>query len=180
MRKVAVVIGHSLEDGGAYNENFAINEFRYNEPIASMIASELYKLGVCPVIIYRSTYDQMITDVNRTEADLAIELHCNGVLDKSVKGSETLYYYSSKSGLELAKEIQKSVVGVMGQRDRGPKPIKENSKDSRGWKFLKNTKMTAVILEPFFLSNDDSLQSGIDKADKLALAIASAIKKYLS
>ncbi|MCS0255816.1 N-acetylmuramoyl-L-alanine amidase [Vibrio alginolyticus] len=179
MKKVCIVVGHSCKDGGAYNETFGINEYGYNHPLASLLATELHKRDILPVIMYRDTYSRMIGDVNESGADYAIELHCNSVANKSVQGSETLHWHKSDKSQALAQRLQKAVAGLIGQRDRGLKPISNTGTDTRGWRFLMKTKMPAVILEPFFLSNDESLQKGLELREKLAVALAEAFAEHI-
>ena len=121
----------------------------------------------------------MIGDVNDSNADYAIELHCNSVANKDVQGSETLHWHKSAKSQALALRLQKAVVELIGQRNRGPKPISNTGTDTRGWRFLMKTKMPAVILEPFFLSNDESLQKGLELREKLAVALAEAFAEHI-
>ncbi|CAH0543034.1 N-acetylmuramoyl-L-alanine amidase [Vibrio marisflavi] len=172
MKTVCIVVGHSAQDGGAFNENKQIGEYEYNNPLATAIAMRLHAREVRPIIMYRDTYGQLASDINKTDADYCISLHCNASSNFDVKGQETLHWHTSKRSQQLAKHIQKNVFHLMNERDRGLKPIDQGE---RGWPLLKGTKMPAVIIEPFFISNDQSLTTGLALRDQLANAIAGAV-----
>ena len=61
--------------------------------------------------------------------------------------------------------------------DRGLKPIKNRD---RGAYLLRKTDAPCVIIEPFFIDNDNDFNVGKEKKDEYAKAIALAIKKYFS
>lgn len=178
MKKICIVVGHSAVDGGCYNKSLGLNEYDYNHVLASELAANLHRRNVCPVIIYRgSSYTSMVNDVNKTQADFAIELHCNGVSDHSVKGAETLYCGTSTNGKRMAEIVQKAVHGLMNESNRGIKP---KSAGDRGWTFLKNTLMPAIILEPFFLSCDESAELGVTLRSQLANVLAGALVEHVT
>lgn len=176
MKTVCIVIGHSPSDGGCYNETLGMNEYDFNVVMAGQIAEKLHRRNVKPVVLYRDTYSGMIEDVNKTGADFALELHCNGVSDKGVKGSETLYWSKSVPSKRLAERLQKPIAALINQNNRGIKPIEQGG---RGWRFLRYTNMPSVILEPFFISNDDSLEMALTLREQLANTIATALVEHV-
>lgn len=176
MKSVCIVVGHSPKDGGCFNATHGLNEYDYNVVLSGLIAENLHRAGFKPVIVFRGdSYTGMVNDVNATGADIAIELHCNGVDNKSVQGTETLHWHNSKNGKRLAECLQKPIVAVIGENDRGLKPINDGG---RGAPFLKLTKMPSAILEPFFISNDDSLASALELRSLLAHAVTTALVAY--
>ncbi len=177
MKTVCIVVGHSAAKGGAYNQEKRIGEYDYNHVLASHIAERLHRRNVRPIIMYRgSSYTGMVNDVNATNADFAVELHCNSVIDGSVQGAETLYWHKSKRSKELAKRLQASVVGLLRENNRGIKPI---TRGERGATFLRKTKMPAVILEPFFISNTKSLENGLVLREQIANVVAGALVEHV-
>jgi N-acetylmuramoyl-L-alanine amidase len=177
MKSVCIVVGHSAAKGGAYNAEKHIGEYDYNHVLASHIAERLHRRNVRPIIMYRgSSYTGMVNDVNATNADFAIELHCNSVANSSVQGAETLYWHKSKRSKELAQKLQTPIVNLLGENNRGIKPI---TPDDRGAAFLRQTKMPSVILEPFFISNTKSLENGLALREQLANVVAGALAEHV-
>ena len=110
-------------------------------------------------------------DINDTEADFAINLHCNA-FNREASGTEVLYYHKSKTGEKIAKILQSSSVDALGINDRGIKP--ETAED-RGGFLLRYTSMPCLIAEPFFIDNYDDLAIAGSKRDDLVQAYADAI-----
>lgn len=166
--KVALIIGHSSKDGGAYNEKYGINEYRYNEIIVKQLAQDISKdyPEIETMIVYRDSYSKLPSKVNETFADIAIEFHLNAAENKTAHGCEMLYWGSSVKGHELASMFQVNVTNRLNLRDRGVKPLKDNS---RGGYLLKSTAMPTIIAEPFFLSNDNELSKMIKTVNQKKL-----------
>lgn len=168
--KVSLSVGHSEDAQGAVNQTFKLSEFMYNSSLAPLIKKELVKLGHTVDIIFRTTLDKLPAQINATNADVAVELHCNA-LNKLVSGTEVLHYPSSAEGEFLAQYIQDAIVDVLDLRDRGIKPSEREL-------ILRKTKMPCVIVEPGFIDNDVDCMILVDKKKELALAIASGIHEY--
>lgn len=164
MKKFMVVIGHSFKDNGCSNE---INN-EYN--LCMKTAIELFRTDETEDIdiVLKSrnhSYTDLPKEVNSYNPDYVIELHLNSSEDRSIQGSEHLYYHTSKRSKQMATIMQSNCVKVFGYRDRGIKPIKQSD---RGCNILLNTKAPCVIAEPFFLSNSsltnrESLEISVSK-----------------
>ncbi|MGF1878103.1 N-acetylmuramoyl-L-alanine amidase [Photobacterium frigidiphilum] len=183
MKTIALIIGHSAKRGGAANKTHGINEFQFNEPLAHCVAEKLMLYGFDPIIVYRdSSYSKLPKKVNQTGADIAVSFHCNAFNDKA-NGSETLYYKYSLTGLILAASIQKEVVQCLGLKNRGLKPCVASYKGkagNRGGLLLQKTSMPCVIVEPFFIDSDSSLELVQERFEDLAKAYALGIKNFFS
>lgn len=160
--KVSLIVGHSEKDGGAYNSTYNINEFSYNKEMVNKLAHKISSEypEIEPVIVYRDSYSKLPQKVNEIFCDIAVEFHLNAAENKSAHGCEMLYWKSSLKGLELASYFQVNVSRSLKLRDRGVKPLSDNS---RGGYLLKNTKMPTIITEPFFISNDTELHRMLKK-----------------
>ena len=176
MKTICIVVGHSAQDGGAYNSNLGISEYDYNHPLASLLAEKLHRRNIRPIIVYRNTYTGLTYDINQTEADYCIDLHCNSVKDKSVQGQEVLYWHKSKKSKALAERLQQVIFGLFNERNRGADPRKVGD---NGWQILRHTDMPTVTLEPFFISNDESLSKGIVLREELANRLAGALAQHV-
>lgn len=182
MKKVAIIIGHSEESQGAANRNSGMTEFLFNEPLAHLIATKLITAGYEPLVIYRGeSYSSLPGDVNKTGADIAVSLHCNA-FNNDPNGTETLYFKDSQKGFLLASCVQEQIVKCLGLKDRGIKPCKYKyvgKAGDRGGYLLEKTSMPCVIVEPFFIDSDTSLELASLKIDELAQAYTKGIQNFI-
>jgi len=170
---VALVIGHKKESPGASNKKSKVTEFDFNEPLVKDVACLLEERSVNVSIVYRDTYRDLPAKINKAKPDLIISFHANA-FNEIASGTETLYYRGSVKGQEFAEKIQRAMVQEMKLPNRGCKP---RSVDDRGGYLLRYTNAPCVILEPFFIDNDDNLERAQVKAPDLAEAIADCIYK---
>lgn len=120
---------------------------------------------------------------------LAVEIHFNdawidrnqdGVVQAEEhigKGCETLYYPSSPAGKAAAEIMQRHLAGMFPP-DRGAKPGWFRMDPRKGPDFfLASTRVTALIVEPAFISQRDTI---IDNRKAGARAIADGILEIVS
>lgn len=172
MKKICVVIGHGTNDPGATNKKD--NEFQFNSNFAEILMKKLSK--EYEVIKYNRGIlkSENIAILNSYEADVILSLHCNSADNKKATGTEVIHYDKSKKGKELATILSKEISKALGLKNRGAKP----PFNGRGNSLLSKTKPVCVILEPFFISNDNDLKSAKGKLNEYAEAIKEALKKY--
>ena len=158
IRKAAICIGHSrIGDKGARSVG-GISEWIYNSEVATLLAKQLKQRGIASAIIddypcesYSGAMSWLSKEVDKINADVAIELHFNSFSSSSAEGYEYLYYAGSAEGKRLALCIHKAHQSKsVGQKDRGAKPIERKD---RGGHFVTMVKPPAVICEPFFGSS---------------------------
>lgn len=182
-KRVAIIIGHSREMQGASNQDSGITEFKFNEPLAHEVSKALVNLGYHTNIIYRNcTYAELPGVVNKTNADIAISLHCNA-FNKSASGSEVLHYANSVEGKKLAAYIQHEIINCLQLNDRGLKPCVAShlgKAGDRGGHLLKYTRMPCVITEPFFIDSNSDLERAKKRFDGLVDAYVTGIVKYFN
>ena len=172
--RIALVVGHSIKSKGAFNEEMGIHEYYLNEALAKETKAymELDK-DLEPYLVYRKNgYGRLPTDINETNPDLTISFHHNSSSNKEVQGTETLYYHRSEKSKRIAKEIQKRMVEALGFRDRG---IKGVDSEARGGYVLKYTNAPMVLIEPYFMSDNDGLIMGAKKQSEVAIALREAV-----
>lgn len=176
MKTVALIPGHSTTDPGAINPNTGHTEYDYNLTLVDMIADELSRVGlVRPLIVHRETYQGLPAKVNSTGADIALEFHCNA-FNGEATGTEMLHYSGSRKGLAVARAMMGAAYGALALPHRGVKHVRGRD---RGAYLLRETKMPCVIVESFFIDNDNDLRVGLDKQLQLARAYAQAIEGLL-
>ena len=154
--RVALVIGHSKTSQGARNSSFGVSEFEFNERLAYDIQREfldLFNFNKDEIeIVYRNNgYAKLPNEINRLNPDLVVSLHCNA-FDGHAGGCEMLYYHKSEKSKEIARIFQNHLVQRLENKDRG---ILARTSEDRGGYLLKMTHAPAVIVEPFFIDNND-------------------------
>jgi len=172
--KAAIVIGHSLSSSGASNKSYGVNEFQFNEQLAHDVAQGLTKAGIDHEVIYREQYKDLPNKINAIKPDCIISLHCNA-FNGQATGTETLYYHKSINSKLLANICHNNIVSALGLTDRGLLP--RHSED-RGGYLLRYTDAPCVILEPFFIDNDNDFREATEKYDLLVSAIILSIMNF--
>lgn len=181
MKKIAIVVGHTPDDGGAYNSTHKINEFSFNNRLAPLVAARLRLLGHLPIIVYRNTYSLLPKDVNATGADVCLSLHCNA-FNGLPNGCEVLYFAGSAKSKALAESVLPKLCEVMGNKNRGVRAVSydyKGTKGDRGGWLLQKTSMPAIIGEPFFIDSDESIAHALANIDALAEAYALGVHNYI-
>jgi len=167
-KRIALVIGHGpSRDKGAYSQDGNTNELTWNRDLAVRIVRHI--AGRVPVVVVHRVIEkvQPVKEINATGASIAVELHLNSFNNKA-SGTEMFYYPTSKKGKLLAEKLQYAAVSALGLANRGAK----GRSAGRGAPFLKNT---AVLVESFFIDNDNDLVFGNQKKDLLAKTYADVL-----
>lgn len=170
--KIALVVGHKERSPGACNSN-GLCEFEYNNQLVKLINKRLIDGKVESHIVYRNSYLDLPVKINEIEPSHIISFHCNA-FNKKASGTEVLYYHRSSTAKVMARTLQDSIVGVLGLPDRGIKP---KTAEDRGGYLLKYTHAPCVIVESFFIDNDNDLIIGVELIEELADAISELMLK---
>lgn len=147
MAKICIDAGHGGLDSGAVGA-----DGQYESNINLIVARRL-RLALKDkheVVLTRNSnvgvsLGERCRIANSANADLFISIHCNSAVNREAHGIETFKYPTSKS--KLANNIQDELVKATGAKNRG---VKTNQ-----FYVLKNTKMSACLVEIGFLSNLD-------------------------
>lgn len=148
---VVIDVGHGGKDPGAIGNN--LYEKTLNLDITLYLkeyldADDKYQVYYTRLTDVYPTLQERCDLANEVEADIFISIH-NNSYNISHKGTETLYFPSTASGLtspSLARIFQDQLVADLGSNDRGIKQ-RENLY------VLHHTAMPAIITEIAFLSN---------------------------
>ncbi|MCA8916866.1 MAG: N-acetylmuramoyl-L-alanine amidase [Planctomycetes bacterium] len=167
---ICIDAGHGGSDPGGIGHG--VQEKQVTLPVALKLR-DLCKAASAKVIMTREndTYpdlDQRCELANSSRADLFISIHANiSPTDESVTGFEVFYNKNSQPGALFAKAITSAMDAATNSPNRGAK------QDPRGLRVLEKTKMTAVLVELGFLSNDTEAKELTEKAyqDKMAKAL---------
>ena len=172
--KAALVIGHTKNSPGACNSAYDICEFEFNDRLVQKIDCLIDER--CEVeVVYRDTYNLLPNKINKLNPDFVVCFHANA-FDTKIVGAETLYYYKSKKGKRIAEVFQSKLVDTLNLYDRGIRP---KSSEQRGGYVLKHTNAPCIILEPFFIDNDDECKRMSKDWKKLAAVCRDSIYEVI-
>lgn len=172
MAKVFLSAGHGGSDPGACANGLVEKVINLN--ILLSCKTVLERHGV--VVVASRTNDandpvqDEVREANASGADLAVSFHANA---GGGDGSEAYYWSSDANGKRLAQLGEKHV-RALGQNSRGVK-------SGDHLMFVRETTMTAVLFEAFFLDNasDKAIGDTVAEQSAFGVAYARAILEYL-
>ncbi len=171
---VVIDPGHGGKDPGSHA--YGLVEKDLTLDLAFRLQRILTSKGITTTLT--RTTDEFISLENRAQManssakTIFISLHFNAHTDRSISGTETLYWPGSTKGRELASYIQSELGRRLVTRNRGFKPER--------LKVLEETKCTAALIECGFISNRwESQRCGAEWFRQiLAEEIAQGILRY--
>ena len=172
MSKVFLSGGHGGSDPGATAYGLKEKDINLNTLLACN--DVLVRHGVTTVLSRTKDENDPVTDevkeANASGASLAVSFHANA---GGGDGFEGFYWNTDANGKKLVALAEKHVK-ELGQNSRG-------AKSGNHLYFIKNTKMTAVLFESFFLDNDTDNDIGdtVEEQRAFGVAYAKAILEYL-
>ena len=180
-KKVAIDPGHGPDDPG-FSGPGGSRESEITFELAEALREELAGRGAEPLILRSRDEDPEPSDraalANEAEADVLVSIHLNGHEDASAEGSSSYYFggmgSDSVAGSALAELIQDEVTAAVGLKDGRTHP--------KAFPILRETRMTAVQIEPCFITNPkEELMLGEEPFRReLARAVAAAIERYFA
>jgi N-acetylmuramoyl-L-alanine amidase len=184
--KLAICIGHSRKGDSGATSVGGVSEYTYNLNVGHQMRDRLKEDGVkCDVIAkysgnsYGSAMRSLAAFLKEKGYTHAVELHFNAA-SPSAEGHEFLHWITSRNGARLAASFasafQEAFDFSRPRKNGGLKPI---ASGDRGGLFLSLTHCPAVILEPFFGSNNSEWHYFSKNPDKLAECYANAITDFL-
>jgi len=169
---IALIVGHSEKDPGAYNKDFEITEYQFNDLLAKTIRGRIVKDPPITLLHRQTSIRELVERINALNPNLCISLHCNAATSIA-EGNEVLYWHTSSKGKAIAELGCVLFSTALNNRMRGAKSIKMHD---RGWYLLAKTKCPAVICEPFFIDNNDELMNALNKFTNLVDAYVNLLK----
>jgi N-acetylmuramoyl-L-alanine amidase len=172
MPKVFLSAGHGGSDPGAVANGLYEKTINLNTLLEC--ANELTRHGITVVCSRTTDVDdpvaQEVKEANSSGADVAVSFHANA---GGGDGFEAFYHSNNTKGKSLAALCEKHVKNL-GQNSRGVK-------HGDGLYFIKNTNMTSVLVESFFVdnSNDKKIGDTVTEQKAFGKAYAKAILEYL-
>ncbi|MDR6226475.1 N-acetylmuramoyl-L-alanine amidase family protein [Desmospora profundinema] len=181
MAKIAVDPGHGINTPGKRTAKAVpkygrvIKEYEFNKPTALALKTALERQGHT-VVYTGGDHDPSLSarckKANDAKADYFISIHYNA---GGGHGVETYMVGRGGQAEKLAKRIQKEVVKVRNQRNRGVKVA--------NFQVLQDTKMPAVLVECGFMDDPRGMEQEwmLDKRFQrgVAEAICKAVQSQL-
>lgn len=174
--RIAIDAGHGLNTAGKRTPDGSMREFQFNSVVAKYVRDLLseYK-DVETMFVHDPTGERDVPLTERTKkandwpADVYISIHANAAGDggwNNAQGIET-YVYTSRpqAAVALANAVQRHLIRATGRQDRGVK--------SADFHVLRETKMTAILVECGFMTNKQECE--LLKSDAYRRKCASAI-----
>ena len=172
--RAALVVGHSKDSQGACNCTYDICEWEFNDKLVNKIY-DIVDDRCETEIVYRNNYKSLPDKINSLNPNFIICFHANAFNTK-VAGCETLYYHKSAISKKIARIFQNTLVKNLDLCDRG---IKAKTTEERGGYILKYTNAPCILLEPFFIDNDDECKKMNKDWRKLAIACRDSIYEVI-
>ena len=170
MPKVFLSAGHGGSNPGAVANGLIEKDINLNIMLANKEVLERHGVEVvCSRV--KDGEDDVYAEVREADAsgaDIAVSHHCNA---GGGDGSETFYYAGDPNGKRLAELCEKHTK-ALGQNSRG---VKTDS-----LYFVRETNMTAILTESFFLDNktDKAIGDTLAEQKAIGVAYAKAILEY--
>lgn len=172
MAKVFLSAGHGGSDPGACANGLYEKTINLNALLACK--AELERHGVS-VVASRTTdandpVQDEVREANASGASIAVSFHANA---GGGDGFEAYYWSTDPNGKRLAQLGEKHVKSL-GQNSRG-------CKSGDHLMFVRETSMTAVLFESFFVDNatDKAIGDTVAEQNAFGVAYAKAILEYL-
>lgn len=177
---VAIDPGHGGNDEGACSAG-GIKEKDLNLGVSLELAAALGKLGSRVILTRNEDVEMSLYDrpaiANTAGADIFLSIHHNYCSSQKAQGTAGYYFcrqgYFSEAGRMLASHIVECLAQDLG--------VPETPVMGRNYAVLRETGMTAVMIEPSFLSSPDcDIIAGQDYPSRVAEAFFRGLRDYFS
>jgi N-acetylmuramoyl-L-alanine amidase len=163
MNKIAIVVGHDKIEQGAYSHLLKHSEFSYYSELVKLLPFDIYFRSTKGS--YMDKMRELAKQINGKGYTLVVELHFN-MFNGKANGTEALYHHKSTIGKRYAEIYCQNVVKEYGTVNRGAKGISGGN----GFGFVSLMDAPAIVLEPFFGDNKESLNfKDLNKHAKLLI-----------
>lgn len=172
MKTVFLSAGHGGNDPGAVANGLKEKDINLQTLLACKYELERHGITVrCSrTKDENDSVEQEVQEANASNADVAVSFHANA---GGGDGFEAFYYTTDTNGQKLA-QLGEKYIKLLGQNSRG-------CKNGNHLYWLKNTKMSSVLFESFFLdnTNDKIIGDTIEEQKAFGTAYAKAILEHL-
>ena len=176
--KVVVNAGHGLKNNGTIDVGAVgitgYKEYIETKEIADLVSAKLKYNGVDTLVTQDGDLWDVTNKANEYKADYFVSIHANSFSNPTAHGVESFSLATTGNGRQLAESIHKELIPATGLYDRGLK--------TANYHVLKETDMSAVLIEVGFLSNpkEEALMKDPVWDEKVSNAIAKGICNFLN
>jgi len=173
--KIVIDAGHGPDTPGKRSPDGSLREYHFNAPTARYVADALLRgyEGVEILMTHDDRRDVPLKErtdkANAWKADLFVSIHANAAGAggwNSAQGIETFVYDTRPpAAVALANAVQRQLIRATERPDRGVK--------SANFHVLRETKMTAILIECGFMTNREECE--LLKSDAYRRKCAEAI-----
>jgi N-acetylmuramoyl-L-alanine amidase len=159
MKKIAIIIGHRSGSQGAYSKHLRLTEYQFNSTVALMLSdiADIYERPNTRFVSEAFRIKQLVNEINKHDYELVISLHFNHFHIEQANGVEALYFITNKFSKVIAQEYVTMVSDQFKVKPRALVSVR--STKQRGGTLICGLKAPAILVEPFFGSNEyDALQ----------------------
>ena len=170
---ITITAGHSNSDPGAVNGSDRESEIA--QDMRNIVAYYLRAQGISVKTDGDGKGNLPLSEAVKLikGSSIAVEFHCNAAASKGAKGVEAL---SKEKDKLISQKLCAAVSSIMGNTLRGDKGWKaENSGQHSRLAYVSNG---GIILELFFISNDDELSVWKQKKWLVGKAVAEVLSNY--
>ena len=174
MKIVTITAGHSNSDPGAVNGSDRESEIA--QDMRNIVAYYLKSKGITIRADGEGKGNLPLSEAVKLikGSNIAVEFHCNAAASKAAKGVEAL---SQPKDKVVSQKLCAAVSSVMGNPLRGDKGWKpENSGQHSRLAYVSNG---GIILELFFISNDEELSIWKQKKWLIGKAVADVLMEHV-
>ena len=174
MKIATITAGHSNSDPGAVNGSDRESEIA--QDMRNIVAYYLKSKGVAIRTDGEGKGNFPLSEAVKLikGSNIAVEFHCNAATSKSAKGVEAL---SQPKDKVISQKLCAAISSVMGNQLRGEKGWKpENPGQHSRLAYVSNG---GIILELFFISNDEELSIWKQKKWLIGKAVAEVLMEHI-
>jgi len=171
---VTLTAGHSNSDAGAVNGK--VHEQVVATEARNIVAWYLQQAGISIRMDGTGSDNRPLREAVKLVrgSDMALELHCNASVNKLARGVEVLAAEKHKT---VAQRIAQAIANVIGSPVRGDKGYKPENAGQHS--SLAYVQAGGMVVELFFISNQDELDAWYNKKWLVCKAIANVIIEEL-
>ena len=172
---ITITAGHSNTDSGAVNGSDRESDIA--QDMRNIVAYYLRAKGINIKTDGEGKGNATLTQAVKLikGSAVAVEFHCNASSSKTAHGIEALAQTKDKVISQRLCSAVSSVMGSVLRGDKGWKP--ENSGQHSRLAYVSNG---GIILELFFISNDEELKIWKDKKWLIGKAVADVLSNHIS
>lgn len=175
MAKIFIDAGHGGRDPGAVGSKSreSDNVLKVAKRLKTLLESYGHTVRLSRSTDKYLTLSERSRMANNWGADYFLSLHNNAFASKSATGFETFIYnggVSSKT-VEFQKAVHEAIAYEIGIKDRGKKKA--------NFAVLRESKMTAILIEYAFITNEEDQKILMNKVNNLAKWTCEGIVDYV-